>query len=403
MKVAIVFILLNMLSAVNGFVFRGRMVGRMGVSRVLSMSLNTGIVGLPNVGKSTLFNALIGSEMAQAANYPFCTIEPNAGLVNVPDEKLEVLGVINESVKLVPATMEFVDIAGIVKGASEGEGLGNKFLANIRQTDQIVHVVRCFVDEDVIHVDGSVDPVRDLEIIALELIFADLAQVEARLAKVVKDAGRAGKGDPVEMGALEAVKAALEEGKAASTVDLDAEALLSIKSLMLLSLKPVIYAANVSDSDLAEGNEMSQAVFAHAASEGNPAVLVSAQVESELAGLEQEDKNEFLEALGVNADGCGLKKLVATSYANLNLQTYYTSGPTETRAWTISKGMTAPQAAGVIHTDFERGFIRSETMSYDDLVKLGDEKAVKEAGKMRSEGRDYVMRPDDVCLFRFNV
>jgi ribosome-binding ATPase len=366
--------------------------------RVLSMGLQTGIVGLPNVGKSTLFNALIGSEAAQAANFPFCTIEPNTGIVNVPDPKIEKLGELNASVKLVPATMEFVDIAGIVKGASEGAGLGNKFLANIRATDAIVHVVRCFEDDDVIHVDGSIDPIRDVEIISLELIFADIAQVEARLQKAKKDR----KADPVEVAALEKVLETLEAGKPASSAGLSDEELFSIKSLMLLSLKPVIYAANVADADLALGNDMSRAVFVHAAAEGNPAVLVSAQVESELAGLEQEDKDEFLEALGVNDADCGLKKLVASSYDRLNLQTYYTSGPTETRAWTIRRGMTAPQAAGVIHTDFEKGFIRSETASYEDLIRLGSEKAVKEAGLMRSEGRDYVMQPDDVCLFRFN-
>jgi ribosome-binding ATPase len=364
------------------------------------MGLQTGIVGLPNVGKSTLFNALIGDEAAQAANFPFCTIEPNTGIVNVPDPKLAKLSEINKSDKTIAATMEFVDIAGIVKGASEGAGLGNKFLANIRQTDAIVHVVRCFVDDDVIHVDGSVDPLRDIEIINLELVFADAAQVESRIQKIKKE--RMVK-DPVELTALEKVQVVLDEGKPASTAELNMDEKFAIKSMMLLTLKPVIYAANVADGDLASGNDMSKKVFDHATRECNPVVLVSAQVESELAGLDDSDRMEFLETIGVNDEDCGLKKLVSTAYDKLNLQTYYTSGPTETRAWTIKKGMTAPQAAGVIHTDFEKGFIRSETMSYNDFITLGNEKAVKEAGKMRSEGKEYIMQPDDICLFRFNV
>lgn len=364
----------------------------------IKMSLQTGIVGLPNVGKSTLFNALIGSPAAQAANFPFCTIEPNTGLVNVPDKKIEKLSEINTSEKTIYATMEFVDIAGIVKGASEGAGLGNKFLSNIRDTDSIVHVVRCFIDDDIIHVDGNVDPLRDMEIINLELIFADEAQVERRLEKAKKDR----KADPIEVAALEKVLPVLSEGKPARTAGLNDDELIAIKGLMLLTLKPVIYAANVADGDLAEGNELSQKVKDFAASENAPMVLVSAQVEAELSGLGLEDRNEFLEALGVSEDECGLKKLVATSYDTLGLQTYYTSGPKESRAWTIRKGMTAPQAAGVIHTDFEKGFIRSETVSFDDLVSSGSEKSAKEKGLMRSEGKEYVMQPDDVCLFRFN-
>lgn len=365
----------------------------------LSMKLQTGIVGLPNVGKSTLFNALVGSQAAQAANFPFCTIEPNVGIVNVPDNRLDKLGVINNSEKVVAASMEFVDIAGIVKGASEGEGLGNKFLTNIRMTDAIVHVVRCFVDDDIIHVDGTVDPKRDMEIISLELVLADLAQVEKVFEKRKKDK----KTPPEEVSALEKVNEVLMAGKAARTASLTPEEELSIKSLMLLTLKPVIYAANVADSDLAKGNAMSKIVFDHAASEGNKAVLVSAQVESELAGLTKDERAEFLEALEVSDEACGLKALVNTAYDALGLQTYFTSGPTETRAWTILKGSTAPQAAGVIHSDFEKGFIRAETISYEDIVKVGSEKGCKEAGLLRSEGRDYVMKEGDIVLFRFNV
>ena len=305
----------------------------------------------------------------------------------------------NKSQKVIPAIIEFVDIAGIVKGASEGAGLGNKFLANIRSTDAIVHVVRCFEDDDVIHVDGSVDPIRDVEVISLELIFADIAQIEKRLQKLKKDR----KADPIELAALEKANECLLEGKPVRAIELTEEEKLAIKGMMLLTLKPVIYAANVADSDLATGNEMSNKVFTHATSEGNSAVLVSAQVESELVSLDEDDRAEFIETLGVDDSKCGLKLLVKEAYKTLGLQTYFTSGPTESRAWTILKGYTAPQAAGVIHTDFEKGFIRAETMTYDDLIKLGSEKAVKEAGLLRSEGKEYVMQEGDVVLFRFNV
>eukprot|EP00599_Poterioochromonas_sp_BG-1_P010964 CAMPEP_0173132850 /NCGR_PEP_ID=MMETSP1105-20130129/385_1 /TAXON_ID=2985 /ORGANISM="Ochromonas sp., Strain BG-1" /LENGTH=347 /DNA_ID=CAMNT_0014044423 /DNA_START=231 /DNA_END=1270 /DNA_ORIENTATION=- len=347
------------------------------------MKLNCGIVGLPNVGKSTLFNALVGSEAAQAANFPFCTIEPNVGLVNVPDKRLDRLAEINKSVKVVPAVMEFVDIAGIVKGASEGAGLGNKFLTNIRMTDAIVHVVRCFQNDDIIHVDGSVDPLRDIDVINLELILADLAQVEKRLEKAKKDKKSTGED---ELLALEKINEALTAGKSARSVALTKNEKAAIKGMMLLTMKPVIYAANVADSDLARGNDMSKSVFEFAKTEGNKAVLVSAQVEAELAGLSQPEREEFLSALDVTDENCGLKVLVRTAYDTLGLQTYFTAGPTETRAWTIIKGSTAPQAAGVIHSDFEKGFIRAETISYEDLARLGSEKAVKEAGLYRSEG-----------------
>lgn len=363
------------------------------------MKLQTAIVGLPNVGKSTLFNALTESQGAEAANYPFCTIESNVGIVTVPDEKLEKLTVLNNSVKGVPATLEFVDVAGLIKGASKGEGLGNQFLSSIRQADAITHVVRCFEDDDVIHVDGSVDPIRDAELINLELAFADLDQVESRLQRVKKDR----KADPVEAQALQKVLEVLEAEKPARFAELDEEEEKAIKSLGLLSRKKMIYAANVADGDLAEGNEMVDRLKELADSEGAKVVVVSAQVEAELVELSDEDRADFLESLGVSMENSGLRLLVREAYDLLQLQTYYTSGPTESRAWTIQKGWTAPKAAGVIHNDFERGFIRAETISYDDLIECGSESAAKSKGLLRSEGKDYVVQEGDVILFRFNV
>mmetsp|Transcript_131406 Transcript_131406/g.195746 ORF Transcript_131406/g.195746 Transcript_131406/m.195746 type:complete len:409 (+) Transcript_131406:96-1322(+) len=365
----------------------------------LTMKLQTAIVGLPNVGKSTLFNALTESQGAEMGNYPFCTIESNVGIVTVPDEKLEQLGVLNKSEKVIPATLEFVDVAGLIKGASQGEGLGNQFLTSIRQADAIVHVVRCFVDDDVIHVDGSVDPIRDAELINLELALADLDQVEKRLLRIKKDR----KADPLEHGALEKVQEVLELDKPARTADLSEEEWLAIKSLGLLTGKKVIYAANVADEDLANGNEMVTKLQEMADREGAKLVVVSAQVEAELVELSLEDREEFLESLGVTLQDCGLRALVREAYDLLALQTYYTSGPQETKAWTIRKGWTAPKAAGVIHNDFERGFIRAETISYDHLVECGSEAAAKSKGLLRSEGKDYVVQEGDVILFRFNV
>lgn len=363
------------------------------------MKLQTAIVGLPNVGKSTLFNALTESQGAEAANYPFCTIESNVGIVTVPDLKLDKLAELNKSVKKVPATLEFVDVAGLIKGASKGEGLGNKFLASIRQADAVVHVVRCFEDDDVIHVDGSVNPIRDAELINLELAFADLAQVESRLQRVKKDR----KADPVEAKALEKVMEVLEAEKPARFAELDADEEKAIKSLGLLSRKKMIYAANVADSDLAEGNEMVDKLRELAETEGAKVVVVSAQVEAELVELSDEERADFLESLGVSMENSGLRALVREAYDLLQLQTYYTSGPEETRAWTIRKGWTAPKAAGVIHNDFERGFIRAETISYKDLIDCGSESAAKSKGLLRSEGKEYVVQEDDVILFRFNV
>lgn len=365
----------------------------------LSMKLQTAIVGLPNVGKSTLFNALTETQGAEAANYPFCTIEPNVGIVSVPDPKLEILKDINKSVKVVPAALEFVDVAGLIKGASTGEGLGNQFLASIRQCDAVVHVVRCFEDEDVVHVAGSIDPVRDAELINLELALADLSQVEKRLERVRKDRNAS----PVEKSALEKVAAVLLKDQPARNVVLDEEEENAIKSLGLLTAKKMVYAANVGDADLANGNEMVDRLRETAEKEGAKLVVVSAQVEAELVDLSVGDRTDFLESLGVKLEDTGLRKLVREAYDILGLQTYYTSGPTETRAWTIRKGWTAPKAAGVIHNDFERGFIRAETVSYDDLVACGSEIEAKNKGKLRSEGKDYIVQEGDVILFRFNV
>ena len=365
----------------------------------LTMKLQTAIVGLPNVGKSTLFNALTETQSAESANYPFCTIESNVGIVSVPDIKLNKLGELNKSERTVPATLEFVDVAGLIKGASQGEGLGNQFLTSIRQCDAVVHVVRCFEDDDIIHVDGSVDPVRDAELINLELTMADLDQVEKRLLRVKKDR----KADPNELSALEKVKAILELDRPARYAELEEDEEKAIKSLGLLTRKKMIYAANVSDEDLASGNEMVDKLRALAESEGAKLVLVSAQVESELVELSDDDRRDFLESLGVELENSGLRALVREAYDLLQLQTYYTSGPKETRAWTIRKGWTAPKAAGVIHNDFERGFIRAETISYNDLIETGSEANAKAKGLLRSEGKDYVVQPDDVILFRFNV
>lgn len=387
-------------SFTRAFTARNMNLGRSYSSTRLNMKLQTAIVGLPNVGKSTLFNALTETQGAEAANYPFCTIEPNVGIVEVPDPKLGVLTKINNSVKTVPATLEFVDVAGLVKGASAGEGLGNQFLATIRQCDAIVHVVRCFDDENVIHVDGSVDPVRDAELINLELALADLGQVEKRLQRVKKERKP---DDDVEKVALEKVLEVLQNDKPARSADLDEEEELALRTLGLLTRKKMIYAANVADGDLAEGNEMVERLRTVADEEGANVVLVSAQVEAELVELEDEDRADFLESLGVTLNDCGLRALVREAYDILQLQTYYTSGETETKAWTIKKGWTAPKAAGVIHGDFERGFIRAETMSYDDLVECGSETEAKTKGLLRSEGKEYVVQEGDVILFRFNV
>lgn len=362
--------------------------------------LRAGIVGLPNVGKSTLFNALVANAKADAANFPFCTIEPNVGVVAMPDERLDVLAKISNSQKIVPTRIEFVDIAGLVKGASKGEGLGNQFLANIREVDALVHVVRCFDSDDIIHVSGSVDPVRDIEVINLELALADLAQVERRIERTRKQA-RANKEAQLELEALEKLNTWLNEGKSARNLSLTEEETESVKHLELLTAKPIIYAANVSEDDLATGNQWVEQVRQVAAMEKAQVVIVSAQVESELVDLPEEERGDFLESLGVTEGG--LKSLIKATYELLGLRTFLTTGPQETRAWTIIAGMKAPQAAGTIHTDFERGFIRAETVAYDALVKNGSMTIAKEQGLVRSEGKDYVVQEGDVMLFRFNV
>ncbi|GAX44163.1 GTP-binding protein YchF [Tolypothrix sp. NIES-4075] len=362
--------------------------------------LRAGIVGLPNVGKSTLFNALVENAKAEAANFPFCTKDPNVGIVSVPDERLNVLAKISAAKKIVPAQVEFVDIAGLIKGASKGEGMGNQFLSHIREVDAIVHVVRCFENDDIIHVAGSVDPVRDIEIINLELGLADLSQIERRIERTRKLA-RTNKEGQLELALLEKLAATLNEGKSVRQFDLTEEESEIIKGLGLLTSKPIIYAANVSEDDLASGNDFVEKVREIASQENAQVVVVSAQVESELIELPQEDKADFLASLGVEEGG--LKSLIRATYALLGLRTYFTSGEKETRAWTIHAGMSAPQAAGVIHTDFERGFIRAETVAYNDLVTTGSMTAAKEKGLVRSEGKEYIVQEGDVMLFRFNV
>lgn len=349
------------------------------------------------MGKSTLFNAVVANAKAQAANFPFCTIEPNVGVVAVPDDRLNVLAKISSSAEIVPARVEFVDIAGLVQGASQGEGLGNQFLANIREVDAIVHVVRCFENDDIIHVAGSVDPVRDIEVINLELGLSDLAQIDRRLERVRKLA-RSSKDAQAEVELLETLSKTLNQGKAARQVSLNEEEELLIKPLGLLTRKPVIYATNVSEEELASGNPWVEQVRAIAAQENAQVVVISAQVEAELVELPEEDRADFLESLGVTEGG--LKSLIRATYALLGLQTYFTTGPKETRAWTIHQGMVAPQAAGVIHSDFERCFIRAETVAYKDLVDNGSMNAAKEKGLVRSEGKEYVVQEGDVMLFR---
>ena len=366
--------------------------------------MKLGIVGLPNVGKSTLFNSLTKAG-AESANYPFCTIDPNVGVVTVPDERLNVLGEMYHTKKIIPAAIEFVDIAGLVKGASKGEGLGNQFLANIREVDAIVHVVRCFENSNIVHVDGSINPLRDIETINLELIFSDLEILERRISKVSKVA-RNHKSAAKELALLNKIKAHLEDGKLAKTFEEadDEEEQAWLESYNLLTYKPVIYAANVSEDDLADdaaNNEGVQAVREYAKGEQSEVFVVCAEIEAEISELDDDEKKMFLEDLGLKESG--LEKLIKASYHLLGLISYLTAGEQECRAWTITKGTKAPQAAGKIHTDFERGFIRAEVVSYDDLMACGTHAAAKEKGLVRLEGKDYVVQDGDIIVFRFNV
>ena len=365
--------------------------------------MKLGIVGLPNVGKSTLFNSITKAG-AESANYPFCTIDPNVGVVAVPDERLNKLAALYHSEKLTPAVIEFVDIAGLVKGASKGEGLGNQFLANIRECDAIVHVVRCFEDPNVIHVEGSVDPIRDIETINLELIFSDLEMIDKRIAKTAKLANN-DKEAKHELEILKEIKAALEAGKMASTVEIeDEDDAKFVTGLFLLTTKPVIFAANVAEDDFADdgaSNDYVQRVRAYAAENGNGVFVISARIEEEISELDDAEKAEYLESLGLKESG--LDKLIRASYDLLGLMSFLTAGEKETRAWTIKKGTKAPQAAGKIHSDFERGFIRAEVINYEDLLRCGSLAAAKEKGLVRLEGKDYVVQDGDTILFRFNV
>lgn len=365
------------------------------------MGFKCGIVGLPNVGKSTLFNALTRTAAAQAANFPFCTIEPNVGEVSVPDARLTKLAEIAQSKSVIPARLTFVDIAGLVKGASKGEGLGNQFLANIRETDAIAHVLRCFEDDDITHVEGRVDPVADAEVIETELMLADLESIEKRLTNLQRKIKSGDKDAKEQVELLEKAKAAIDEGRPARTVEVSDDELKSWNMLQLLSAKPVLYVCNVEESCAAEGNALSAKVAEMAAAQGAVSVVISAAIEEEISQLDDAERDEFLGDMGL--EEAGLDRLIRAGYGLLNLQTYFTVGPKEARAWTIHEGTKAPQAAGVIHGDFERGFIRAETIAFNDFVTLGGEQKAKEAGKMRAEGKAYTVLDGDVLHFLFNT
>ncbi|PWG17957.1 redox-regulated ATPase YchF [Salibaculum griseiflavum] len=365
------------------------------------MGFKMGIVGLPNVGKSTLFNALTRTAAAQAANFPFCTIEPNVGEVNVPDARLDTLAEIANSKQIIPTRMTFVDIAGLVKGASKGEGLGNQFLANIREVDAIAHVLRCFEDGDVTHVEGRVDPVADAEVIETELMLADLESIEKRRAGLVRKLKGNDKDAQQQDRLLAAAQEVLENGQPARVVEVDAEDAKAWKMLQLLTTKPVLYVCNVGEAEAATGNAHSNAVAEMAAAQGNSHVIISAQIEEEISQLDEDEAAMFLEEMGLSE--AGLSRLIKAGYELLHLETYFTVGPKEARAWTIRTGTLAPQAAGVIHGDFEKGFIRAETIAYDDFVACNGEQGAKEAGKMRAEGKGYVVKDGDVLHFLFNT
>ena len=365
------------------------------------MGFKCGIVGLPNVGKSTLFNALTQTANAQAANYPFCTIEPNVGDVAVPEARLDTIAEIGKSAQKIPARMNFVDIAGLVKGASKGEGLGNQFLANIRETDAVIYVLRCFEDEDITHVDGRIDPMADFETVETELMLADLESLEKRKSGLEKKIKQNDKDALQTMRLIEVAIALLEDGKPARTADIDEDDVKAWKMLQLLTAKPVLYVANVDEDSAANGNGYSAKVITHAQAEGAQAVVISAQIESEMALLDREEQTEYLGAIGLEEPG--LNRLIQAGYALLGLRTYFTVGPKEARAWTFQDGWNAPKCAGVIHGDFEKGFIRAETTAYEDYVANNGEQGAKEAGKVRQEGKDYIVKDGDIMLFKFNV
>ncbi len=366
------------------------------------MGFKCGIVGLPNVGKSTLFNALTQTAAAQAANFPFCTIEPNVGKVAVPDERLDAIAKIAGSAKIIPSQLEFVDIAGLVKGASQGEGLGNQFLANIRETDAIIHVLRCFEDSDITHVDGTIDPLRDAETIETELMLADLESLDRQILSASRKAKSGDKESKSQLDIMERMKAALDLGNPASSVSLSEDEIPLAKTLCLLSSKPILYVCNVAEEEAQLGNEWTQKVSAMAESKGAQSVIVSAAIESEIAQLDsKDDQMELLASMELTEPG--LNKIIRAGYQLLNVRDYFTVGPKEARAWTISVGDKAPQAAGKIHSDFERGFIRAETISYEDYVQYNGENGAKEAGKMRQEGKEYIVQDGDIILFRQNT
>ncbi len=365
------------------------------------MGFNCGIVGLPNVGKSTLFNALTETAAAEAANYPFCTIEPNVGRVSVPDSRLDQIAKIASSQKIIPTQLEFVDIAGLVRGASKGEGMGNEFLGNIRSVDAVVHVVRCF-DGEVTHVDGSVDPIRDADTVDTELMIADLDSVEKQIVTNAKRAKGNDKEAKAKLEVLNIVCEVLQDGKAARTADISKDQKLIFEQLQLLTAKPVLYVANVEEENAATGNDYSKLLEEKAAAEGGVCVIISAAIEAEVASLpDEEEKSEFLADLGLKETG--LKRIISAGYGLLDLLTFFTVGPKEARAWTVVEGSTAPNAAGAIHTDFERGFIRAETIAFDDYIACDGEQGAKDAGKMRAEGKEYIAKDGDIFHFRFNV